>query len=1206
MDRILRHQRTSIGSILTLCLVAGFSCWYQPAKSSAADSPPAADGQPITFEQHIAPIFALKCQQCHGEQVQKSELDLRTTASLLKGGASGEVIAPHKPDESLLYEYIRDHLMPPKEIDDPEKRLTDAEIETIRNWIEIGAPVGGDPPTASADDALLTHDQILPILLLRCTVCHGRQTREGELDLRTRESMLAGGKSGPAIVPGKPQDSLLLKRIHAKEMPPLRQIVKVSIKPMESAEIERLTRWIEQGAPAGTSDEDIATTEPDPLVSDEDRQFWAFQPPQQVSPPASDDQGVFSFGAPPGSQSTERVDHTGAKVRIPIDAFVLEKLNAVGLSLSPEADLRTLIRRAYFDLHGLPPTPEEIDVVVNDSDPQAYEKLIDRLLDSPRYGERWGRYWLDAAGYSDSEGKTDQDLPRPSAYRYRDYVIRAFNADKPYDRFLLEQLAGDELCDYEHAAEITPEIYDNLVATGFLRMAPDATWSEATNYVPDRLAVIADELQVLGSAVMGLTIHCARCHSHKFDPIPHRDYYRLAAVLKPALDEHDWLIPSTTTAYRGTQELSACRYLLQVLPEELAELKAHNDPLQTQIDELEASKERGTHIARERVLQERITMLPESERDAVVMALSISLDERDEQQNTLIDKAVEQLKVDDTLNENAEYKQQVEQSDKQLTELRGKLKPTPVIRALWDQGNPSPTYILRRGEHTQPTRRVGPGVPSVLTDGRTPFDVRPPWPDAKTTGRRLAFAKWLVDPNHPLTARVMVNRIWMHHFGRGIVETPANFGQMGARPTHPELLDWLAIEFVRRDWSIKAMHRMMMIASTYRQSSHFTDEQQRLDSKNELYSRMPLRRVEAEVVRDAMLWVAGRLDETRFGAADPIDARSDGLVTVRGTENGWRRSIYVQQRRTKIPTMLESFDLPPMSPNCLQRSTSTVAPQALHLLNDAQVYELARRFAERIRHETGDEPQRWIDRAFQVALGRTPTDAERQLTNATFSQLTNQWAQSLNGRELAMEATTELWLFESDAEKVYEDDLISVWSSAAGNGARRYGLVEFDTSNLVGLEIRAARLDFGVLETHPIRQRAALVPPGIGGATWSSYQADKAAHAEPLDSLGTIDNPDGFAETGHYVASASGSQQDLQKLAARAADVGRVAFILTAVEDGSDYRSDWDDGVYGATTGKRPRLVVRFGDSDPGEVALRALTNICHALFNSAEFIYVD
>jgi hypothetical protein len=850
-----------------------------------------------SFEADVRPLLQAKCARCHREKPRKADLNLTTPAGILAGGESGPAVVPGKPADSPLYEKVHSGAMPPGKKD----RLSAAETETIRRWIEAGAPLGPNQEREKTAAGMPTQHDVLPILLRRCTVCHGLRRQEGNLDLHTRAGMLRGGKSGPAIVPGKPEESLLIRKVRSGKMPPRDRLVEASVKPVEPAEIDVLARWIAAGAPEVVIAPDVATTEPDPLVSDRDRDFWAFRPPRPVPVPA--------------------VRHI-ERVRNPIDAFILQKLERHGLTLAPEADRATLLRRATFDLTGLPPEPAAIESFLADPAPDAYERAIDRLLASPHYGERLGRFWLDLAGYADSEGKREQDLPRPHAWRYRDYVIRSFNADKPYTRFLLEQLAGDELADVEHASEVTPELYDNLVATGFLRMAPDATWANITGYLSDRLEVIADEMDVLGSAVMGLTLKCARCHSHKFDPIPQRDYYRLLAVFKGAYDEHDWLKPDVRPGLGPvSQDVQGGRHLPHVTTAERRAREEHNARLQRQIDALKGTKNR-TGI-----------------------------------------QALEAQKL-----------------------------PEPRVQALWDRGEPSPTYIYRRGDPLSPGRLVGPGVPSVLTDGRTPFVAAPPWPGAHKTGRRLAFARWLIRDDHPLTARVAVNRLWKHHFGTGIVKTLGNFGRAGTPPTHPELLDWLALEFVRSGWSMKAMHRLLMTSSTYRQSSAVTAEQDRADPDNALWSRMPLVRLDAEQTYDALLLVAGRLDQTPFGPPDAVRARPDGLVTPVETARGWRRMIYVRQARKQLPTHLETFDSPQMNPNCLDRRESTVAPQALYLMNNGTIRQLAEDFARRVSSEAGFAPARQIERAYRIALGRPPSGAEKEAGLRALKELTDAWA----------------------------------------------------------------------------------------------------------------------------------------------------------------------------------------------------------------------
>ena len=808
--------------------------------------------------------------------------------------------------------------------------------------------------------------------------------------------MLRGGKSGPAIVPGRPAESRLVQKVAAGLMPPPARLVEACVKPVEPAELAVLTRWIAAGAPEVAITPDVATTQPDPLVSDKDRAFWAFRPPRPVSPPAV---------------------HDPTRVRNPIDRFILHKLESRRLTFAAEADRATLLRRVSFDLTGLPPTPAEVKAYLADDSPDAYEKVIDRLLASPRYGERWGRYWLDLAGYADSEGKREQDLPRPHAWRFRDYVIRSFNADKPYDRFLLEQLAGDELADYAGAKEITPALYDNLVATGFLRMAPDATWANITGTIPDRVEVIADEVDVLGSAVMGLTLKCARCHSHKFDPIPHRDYYRLVAVFKGALDEYDWLKPDVKPGL-GPESVDVLpgRLLPYVTTAERRAWEAQTAKLQGEIDDLTAARDRTVETLAARYAEERIARLPAELRDDLKAMLATAPAKRDAVQSYLAAKFEKQLRIDrpGLAAIDPAFKKESDETDARIRAIQARRPPEPMIQALWDRGEPSPTYVSRRGDSHTPGPLVGPGVPSVLTDGKTPFEVKPPWPGATQTGRRLAFARWLTRPDHPLTARVAVNRLWKHHFGTGIVASLGNFGRAGTPPTHPELLDWLAGEFVRRGWSMKAMHKLIATSTTYRQSSSETRNPEpgtrnegpaapgsgfrvpgSKDPANALYSRMPLVRLDAESLYDSLLLVAGRLDETRGGPADAVRVRPDGLVTPTGTAKGWRRLVYVRQTRKQLPTHLEMFDFPQMNPNCVERRDSAVAPQALYLLNNAAVEQLAADFAKRIRREVGNDPGRQIDAVYRIALGRPPAADEAKLGRNALEEFAAKWAEPL-------------------------------------------------------------------------------------------------------------------------------------------------------------------------------------------------------------------
>ena len=929
----------------------------------------AGESLPITFQTSVEAIFKGNCVKCHGSETRKKSMDLSTYAGVMKGSESGPVIVPGDPESSLAYKKIRVGEMPK---DGPP--LSKEQIKAVRDWISAGALLSSNKDTTISEP--LFTDNILPILFLRCTACHGLGREDGGLNLTSRDAMIKGGKSGPALVPGKPDQSLMVQKLRSGEMPPKKGLDEVSLRPITKTEVDKLVRWVSQGAPEGRDSE--AKANADPLVSPKDRQFWAFQSPQRPALPKVSNSNL---------------------VRNPIDAFILNKLESKGLSLSPEASKLALIRRAHYDLTGLPPTQAEVQAFIADPDPQAYEKLIDRLLASTSYGEHWGRYWLDLAGYSDSEGgKLDSDNIRPEAWRYRDYVTRAFNSDKPFDRFLLEQIAGDELQDYEHAPVITQEMMDNLVATGFLRMGPDSTYDFASNSIDDRLDVIADELDILGSGVMGLTIKCARCHSHKYDPIPLRDYYRLVAIFKGGFDYYDWLMPQAMSFDGKPLPARKTRFLPYIRPDatpvqvlqEQQEREGRNEALDREIktrkDEIEA---KGEPI-KKKILEQRLAQLPEGVREDLRKALDTAPNQRTEVQKYLTDKFDPLLKIKPIELQQADeqFRQLSRGLERQIKLLEAQKEPEPKIRALWDRGRPTPTYVLQRGDPANPGPLVEPGVPAVLTVDGKPFAVKPPWNGARSTGRRLAFARWLVEPQNPLTARVMVNRMWARNFGTGIVKTLGNFGHTGAPPTNPELLDWLATEFVRQGWSIKAMQRLMMTSATYRQSSSILPLQAKLDSDNQLLSRMPMKRMTAEELSDTLLLVSNRLDQTQSGPPQPVDVREDGLVTPIETDKGWRRSLYVEQRRSRIPTMLDSFDLPAMSPHCLQREAATVPTQALHLMNNAWVDQLAGDFADRIWKEAGRDPQKQIEQAFWIALSRPPSAEEKKVSLEALGQFT--------------------------------------------------------------------------------------------------------------------------------------------------------------------------------------------------------------------------
>jgi len=923
--------------------------------------------QTPVFEKEILPILKANCLMCHSGSGAQGGLDVSELSSLLKGGKSGKSIQPGSSEKSLLLEKVASGIMPPG-----EKKLSRAEVELLREWVDHGVAVEMGHLSATLNGKLesVTENDVLPIFQTRCVLCHGKRRQEGGLDLRTQASRLKGGKSGPALVPGKPDESLILKRITSGEMPPPKMLFEYAVRPPTSSEVETLRKWIASGSPRVAKEDPASNDQSDPLIREEDREFWSFRPPLRPD-----------IAKVVNSES----------VRTPIDAFILQKLEAKNLAFSPEADQLKLMRRAYLDLIGMPPKPAEIEAYLADPRSDAYERMVDALLDSPHYGERWGQYWLNAAGYSDSEGIIDEDLIRPHAWRYRDYVVRSFNQDKPYDQFLLEQIAGDELVDYKKSKKITPELLDKLTATGFLRMVPDGTYSPANSSVSERLNVIADETEVLSSAVLGLTMGCARCHNHKYDPIPQRDYYRFTAILQTAYDPFDWMIPASKNPYKLKYPT---RHLDLGLESERQAVADHNLPLEQELKRLEAILETTARPYRARLLSERLSSLPQSVQDDLRVVTDTPKEKRSEFQKYLAERFQDTIEItpEELIKKYAEFKPEVERLKKAIEEVKDKMLPTPQIRALFDMGGePSANYLLRRGEVATPGEQVKPGVPSVLRKGLADYKVMPPWPGSDSSGRRLALARWLVQPNHPLTSRVMVNRIWMHHFGKGLVSTPANFGRTGAAPSHPELLDWLATEFVRQGWSIKAMHRLMMRSSVYRQTSQVESAAHQADPENLLWSRMPLRRVDAEVLYDSVLRVTGRLDGELFGPPVKVDIRPDGEVVPQAGKAGYRRSIYALQRRITPLTILDVFDLPPMSPNCIERRQSTVSTQALQMINGKTLRELSRFMAGRLVDEFGEDSQKQVEQIYFRMLSRRPTPKETGVALEGLQTLTKQW-----------------------------------------------------------------------------------------------------------------------------------------------------------------------------------------------------------------------
>ncbi|HUE90371.1 MAG TPA: PSD1 and planctomycete cytochrome C domain-containing protein [Vicinamibacterales bacterium] len=791
-------------------------------------------------------------------------------------------------------------------------------------------------PALAQDDERAGH--VYEIFRNRCFACHG-EVREAGLDLRTAASLTAGSSNGPVVIAHQPQRSRLFLLVSHQQQPAM----PAAGARLSDEDVETIRQWIEEGGSLESVDEamgatgrsDLTRYEERPITAEE-RQFWAFRPPRRAAVPAVRD---------------------ARWRRHPIDAFLYASLRAKRLAPSPRADRRALIRRAYLDLLGLPPTPVEVDAFVKDASPDAWPRLIDRLLASPHYGERWARHWLDLVRYADSGG-FEFDVDRPQAWRYRDYVVNAFNSDKPYDQFIREQIAGDEYTASDEA----------MIATGFLRLGPEGGGGGERG----RQDALDDIVATTTLTFMGMTVSCARCHNHKFDPIPQKDYYRIQSVFYPTRRVEHPLVPShVVSAHRA----------------ETAGLEALKKPLQARKTAVEAPYLKQLVDASVAELPEYLQIAwrtPDSERTEG-QRLNVAQIEKTLTDDTLrariTEKDIVALMTPDDRQQHEALKGEIEALDKQ--------RPAPyaTARAIGEAGRePPPSFFLLRGSIDAKGSRMAPGILTVAHDGDGDYAFPEPPPDAASSWRRRGFAEWLVSPDNPLTARVMVNRLWQHHFGEGIVRTPSNFGQLGDRPSHPELLDWLAVEFIDRGWSLKAMHRLMMTSEAYQMASRDISANFTIDPDNRFVWRMARPRLEAEIIRDQILAVAGTLDRTLGGPnvypyIDPdlfeVSSRRNWPGKPDDDPSTWRRSLYVFSKRSIRYPLFEAFDQPNLINSVDRRNRSTVAPQALLLMNNASVLFQATKFAERVQREAGDDAGAQVTAAFRLALGRDPDDVER-------------------------------------------------------------------------------------------------------------------------------------------------------------------------------------------------------------------------------------
>ena len=775
------------------------------------------------------------------------------------------------------------------------------------------------PPTDEETLAFFETD-VLPVLKQNCFECHGGGDQvRAEFVLTNREDLLVGGESGPAVDLESPSASLLLSAINydSYEMPPAGKL--------PQAEIDILTKWIELGAPwkgDGIKPKSVSKKHLPPTVNEQTKRWWSYQKPQRPQPPAIDD----------------------AWINNPIDAFILAKLRSAGLAPNQPASRQTLIRRVYYDLTGLPPTLAQVNEFVNDPDPDAYRKLVDNLLDSPHYGEKWARHWLDLVRYAESNSY-ERDGTKPFVWKYRDYVIRSFNDDKPYDQFLVEQIAGDELSGRDP---------DHLIATGYYRLGK---WDdEPVDHEQAFYDDIDDVIATTGQAFLGMTINCARCHDHKIDPIPQTDYYRLLAffrnVQRYGVRAHETVLAQSTRP---------------IVP--LAEIQAHDRAVEEYRQAIEENR---------RALEEIENVVKQD-------FIPVELEEFNHEMNRvpLVKKRIGKTIGDQEFTEqDASRYEELFNTMRRLREER----PSQLDSALCvtERGPDAPeTNVLIRGSAQAKGDVVEPGFPTVLSPPEPEIE---PKPENNSTGRRLALARWLASPDNPLTARVMVNRIWQHHFGRGIVRSANDFGFQGTPPTHPELLDWLAVEFVESGWDIKHMHRLMLNSSSYQMSSASREEALAQDPLNDLFWRFNMQRLTAEEVRDSILAVNETLNRDKMFGPSIYPTIPDEVLhgQSRPGENWFtstpeeqaRRSVYIHIKRSLPVPLMASFDVADTDTSCPVRFNTVQPTQALGMLNSTFINEEAAKLAAAISKQDPSDLEQQIRLTLQRVLQREPTDSE--------------------------------------------------------------------------------------------------------------------------------------------------------------------------------------------------------------------------------------
>src|SRR4051812_31489339 len=831
----------------------------------------------------------------------------------------------------------------------------------------IVAILGAQATFAAPPPSVSFSTDVEPILEANCRSCHSDVVQLGKLDLSTRDSALRGGARGADIIPGNAEASRLYRRIAGLEQPAM----PAQGTPLTAGEVATIKQWIDGGANWEAA-RSTSTTAPaaaaaraameNRVITPAERNYWAFKLPVQAPLPDVGDR----FGNP-------------------IDRFLEQARRSRSLTTAPRADRHTLVRRAYLDLLGLPPSPAQVDAFVNDPSPAAWEHLVDSLLASPHYGERYGRFWLDIARYADSGG-FEYDTHRPNAWRYRDYVIKSFNDDKPYDRFLVEQIAGDE---------IDGRTNDSLIATGFLRMGPRVLFREKDN--PERRYDYLDEIiGTIGKGTLGLTVNCARCHNHKFDPISQKDYYRFEASLfgyvetevplAPKAEADAYLAKNAAIDAKVAELRSAIASLERPYRETLQQehiRKSFPDNIVKVIAKPESARTPGEALLATQVL--KAASVSSAQVDKVLSADDHAKKEALAKQIAAVNaQRPAPLPMAEIATDGDYRSSPLGEGDDTISCPKCRI-PIPGAGPYVHNGpgryEVPPSYFLIRGDVENHGSQMKPGFIDVITYGNPPTEI--PRPDGRTSGRRLALAQWIASPQNPMTARVAVNRLWQKHFGRGIVATLDNFGKMGEPPSHQDLLDWLAVE-VTKGWTLKRINKLMMMSEAYQMASAFSDAADtNADPENVYLWRFRPQRLDAEIVRDSMLAVGGNINLAVGG--EPIfpyipkeilagQYRGKWVNTPDGPD-AWRRGVYVYQRRSLPYPMFDTFDHPDMNVTAGARHVSTVPTQALTLLNNPFVLNQAARFAARIKAIASD-PAAQVQAAYRIALARAATPQE--------------------------------------------------------------------------------------------------------------------------------------------------------------------------------------------------------------------------------------